>query len=284
LPNGTPAPDFELSSIDDGRVSLRALRADRRWVLLTFIDPACGSCHALLPEIARAQAAAASGVVAVISRGSKDENRASAVEHDLNNVLLQNGDVSEQYRVPGTPSAVLIDSAGRLAGPVAAGLEPVRALLDRVQDGGSSQLLTVHSSAGSPSGVQIGEPLPDIRLRQLEGEERLISDAAGSDAIIVFWNQSCRFCQQMIDALRRHEREYAGTVVVISSSSVEQNRQIGIAGPVLCDPERQAMQAFAASGTPMAVRVSEGRVASRLVAGEEALLALFKGEPVGAHA
>jgi hypothetical protein len=57
-------------------------------------------------------------VIAVIISGQAEAARVLCAEHDIRNVLLDTGSsdlVSRIYRMPGTPSAVALDSSGRMA-------------------------------------------------------------------------------------------------------------------------------------------------------------------------
>src|SRR5919199_1031537 len=55
LPIGAPAPRFRLSSLAGDTLTLDALRAPGKPVLLIFSNPGCGPCTALLPDIGRWQ-------------------------------------------------------------------------------------------------------------------------------------------------------------------------------------------------------------------------------------
>jgi thiol-disulfide isomerase/thioredoxin len=81
--------------------------------------PGCGPCTAMLPEIGRWQQEYPDRLaIALISRGEVEENRTKASEHGLTNVLLQEDwEVSQAYRVAGTPSAVLLTPEGTIATP-----------------------------------------------------------------------------------------------------------------------------------------------------------------------
>jgi thiol-disulfide isomerase/thioredoxin len=77
LPLGAPAPGFRLSGLHNEPVTLEALRALDKPVLLLFTDPHCGPCNALLPEIGRWQRDHVREVVlAVISQGPLAVNQA----------------------------------------------------------------------------------------------------------------------------------------------------------------------------------------------------------------
>ncbi|HUB75607.1 MAG TPA: TlpA disulfide reductase family protein, partial [Solirubrobacteraceae bacterium] len=133
LPVGLPAPEFELATLDGGRLSLAALRERASPVLLVFTDPGCGPCNALLPELGRwRREHAADLTLAVISRRSAAENAAMASEHGLGDVLLQEDrEVAAAYAAQATPSALVVSRDGRIASPLARGAEQIRAMLAR---------------------------------------------------------------------------------------------------------------------------------------------------------
>jgi peroxiredoxin len=130
---GDPAPSFALPDLDGQTVSLETLLGPGRGVVLVFTDPACGHCNALLPALGRARGKQ-EPALAVISRGSYDENRAKATEHGIARVLLQQDfEVAEAYGNYGMPGAFLIDAAGRIASPRTVGTEAVSELLRAAQ-------------------------------------------------------------------------------------------------------------------------------------------------------
>ena len=107
---GSPAPSFTLPTLSGETITLQALRALGKPVVLLFSDPGCGPCNALLPEIGRWQQEHATKlVVALISRGTVEANRPKVSEYGLTHVLLQQDrEVAQAYQASGTPSAVLI--------------------------------------------------------------------------------------------------------------------------------------------------------------------------------
>src|SRR5262249_24877574 len=87
---GSLAPSFTLPTLAGETITLAALRALGKPVVLLFSDPGCGPCNALLPEIGRWQREhAAKLVVALVSRGTIEANRPKASENGLRHVLLQ---------------------------------------------------------------------------------------------------------------------------------------------------------------------------------------------------
>jgi peroxiredoxin len=131
---GVAAPDFALPDLDGELVALTDLRAPAVPVLLLFSHPACGPCAALLPEVGRWQREHADElVVAVVTSGDLEDDRARAAEHGLTLVLRDDGDrVAEQYGATGTPMALLVDVDGRVASELVAGADAIGALVTSV--------------------------------------------------------------------------------------------------------------------------------------------------------
>jgi peroxiredoxin len=131
LPAGTPAPDFTLPALDGGTLSLEQFRG--RPVLLVFSDPHCGPCNQLAPELEQAHRRGGDLQILMVSRGDREANRQKAAEHKLTFPigLQKQWEISRAYGMFATPIAYRIDAAGVIAGEVAAGVEPIRALLAR---------------------------------------------------------------------------------------------------------------------------------------------------------
>jgi methylamine dehydrogenase accessory protein MauD len=140
---GEPSPDFELPSLQGETLTLEALRAPGKPVLLLFTDPNCGPCTAMFPDVARwEQEYAQNLTVALVSRGEPEENAILASEHSLTNVLLQQDwEVSEAYGVDGTPSAVLVWPDGTIASPILEGASEVGEFLVRNSEAPASNQL-----------------------------------------------------------------------------------------------------------------------------------------------
>ena len=128
---GEAAPDFELPNLHGQKLTLDALRAPAKPVILLFTDPNCGPCKAMFADVGRWQEKHAQKLtVAVVSRGKPGENAISASEHGLRNVLLEEDwEVSDAYGVDSTPSAVLVQTDGTIASPVLEGVDEVREFL-----------------------------------------------------------------------------------------------------------------------------------------------------------
>jgi peroxiredoxin len=297
LPVGSAAPQFSLSGLHGETLTLDALRSSGKPVMALFTDPGCGPCNAMLPELGRWQEEHAHKLtLSLISRGDLEENKTKAQEHSLINVLLQKDwEVSESYEVRGTPSAVLIDTDGKIATPVAGGAEGIRGLLSyavgeraqlpmqphqpQTQGQPCPNCGKVHAAAPTvPAAQKVGEEAPEVKLPDLEGNTVALADFRGEQTLVLFWNPGCGFCQQMLPDLKEWESgapKDAPRLVVVSAGSEEANKQMGLASPVLLDQNFAVGRAFGASGTPSAVLVdAQGKVASEVAVGAPSVLEL----------
>lgn len=295
LPVGSPAPAFKLEGLHGETMTLDALRSAGKQVMLVFSDPSCGPCNALLPDIARWQKEHADKLsIALISRGKPDANRSKAAEHGLSHVLLQeNREVASVYQAAGTPSAVLVSQDGKIASPVSAGSEAIRQLVARTT--GSQPARAAAPAArpsqanGSPSAAssRVGEEAPAISLPDLSGKTVKLADFKGQDTLVLFWNPGCGFCKRMSEELKEWEAnppKNAPKLLVVSTGTVEANKEMGLQSTVVLDEGFATGRAFGASGTPSGVLVDKaGKIASDLAVGAPGVMALARGEKAPAQ-
>ena len=143
LPLNSVAPPFELTAYAGGTISLTQLLAYGKPLLLIFTNPTCGPCVVLFEEVKEWQHSHREQLtIALISFGSIKENFVNVARNGLGQVLLQQKrEVAEKYGASLTPTAVVINTDGRIASPLAAGADDIRALLTTV----------LGNSNGSPS-------------------------------------------------------------------------------------------------------------------------------------
>jgi peroxiredoxin len=274
LAAGSVAPEFGLSRLNGETMTLKALRSEKRPVLLVFSDPACGPCSALMPEIAGWQDRHADAVtIAILSSGDRAANESKASEAGVRRVLLDTDSrIATEYQYVGTPSAVLVDPGGRIASPIAAGVDAISALVARTVTAAQPQS---PPALARPSYVHIGRPAPEFVLADTTGRSVALRDLNGTRVLLLFWNPGCGFCAQMLDDLRAWETSAlpeAPQLVVISTGTATENKEMGLRAPVLADPSNTLAPTFGVNGTPMAVMIdTEGRVASEPAAGADTL-------------
>jgi len=133
LPVGEVAPDFELPDLHSEALFLNSSAAPEKPLMLLFVDPQCGPCKELFPDVGHWQTEHSDKLsVAFVSRGEPEENATMALEHDLTDVLLQQDwEVADAYHVDGTPSAVLVRPDGTIGGSALEGVHDVRDFLAR---------------------------------------------------------------------------------------------------------------------------------------------------------
>ncbi len=286
LPVGTVAPSFRLSGLHGETLTLDALRAAGKPVMLVFSDPHCGPCNALLPELAKWQREEARKLaVVLISRGKVEENRAKASEHGLTQILLQEDrEVAEAYDSHGTPSAVVIRPDGRIDSGLAIGSEQIRQLVQRA----TGMLPMAPAQPAKPNGngaarpqqptVAIGRPAPAINLPNLKGKQIALDDFRGKKTLVLFWNPGCGFCQRMTDDLKAWEAKPpkdAPELLIVSTGAVDANEKLGLRSTTVLDQGFSVGRTFGATGTPSAVLIQpDGTIGSEVAVGAQAVLAL----------
>lgn len=265
---GEEAPAFGLTDLGGRTVTLEKLEESGKVLLLLFTEPGCGACDDALPEVSQWQRDYREKLVIVpISRGEVAENRSKAERYGLKNVLLQvDREVAEAYQAGGTPSAVLVRE-GNIDSSVAQGIDEIRGLVAR---------------ATLPPPVRVGDSVPSLRLPDLSGKLVDLADLNDGRVLMLFWNPSCGYCQQMLGELKNWEKnpgEDAPELVVISAGSLEDNRKQGFRSRVLLDPYYGASQVFQSGGTPSAVMIEDGRLVSSVAVGAQEVWALAKAVP-----
>ena len=131
LPLNSEAPAFEAAAYTGGTISLADLLSHGKPLLFIFTNPKCGPCVALFEEIKEWQQAHSEHLtIALLSMGTIKENFVNVARNGLGTVLLQQKrEIAEQYGAKLTPTAVIVNTAGKIASPMAAGADEIRKLL-----------------------------------------------------------------------------------------------------------------------------------------------------------
>jgi thiol-disulfide isomerase/thioredoxin/uncharacterized membrane protein YphA (DoxX/SURF4 family) len=288
---GSAAPDFELPALAGGSLSLGSLLAAGRPLMLAFSDAGCGPCSALLPELAAWQREYRDRLeIAVVASGGAQANREKAREVDIHRVLIQaEREVSSAYKANGTPAAVVIGADRLIKTPVVGGVDAIRTLVSQAIQ---SPLLVRHVDGANgqrdgsaptertpPDSSRVGQPAPDLELGDLNGQPVALHDVFEQPTVAIFWNPGCGFCQRMLPDLQAFETnqpEGPPRLLVIATGDPERTRDQQLRSRVLIDTESQAGRAFNAGGTPMGVLIVDGRIASPVAAGADAVFQLIR--------
>ena len=123
---GDPAPPVKLPDLDGSTVDLADFRGKETLVL--FWNPGCGFCQQMLDDLKALEADPPEGAprILVVSAGTQEANKAMGLRSRV--VLDQGFSVGRSFGASGTPSAVLVDSEGKVASEVAVGAPAVLAL------------------------------------------------------------------------------------------------------------------------------------------------------------
>ncbi len=287
---GAPAPPFRLKDLHGTTVELSGLLALGRPLLLLFVHPRCGPCEALMPEIAQWQRTIADVLtMTIISEGAHRENRTMASQHGIATVLRQRAsEVGEAYQAYGTPSAVLVHADGTIGSSVASGADAVRAL---VQHALAAPALPWEPqfaawapqnghAAGSPSPagrLRPGDVAPGFALPDLDGRVVRLEDTPG-ERLLVSWNPSCGFCQQLLTPLKAWEAKTlpsTRSLLIVAQGETGEMAAAGFRSTVVMDRDASVSRSFGLTGTPMAVLLdARGRVVSETAVGADAVLVL----------
>jgi len=265
LPVGSAAPAFNLTSLDGRESTLADLLAPAKPLLLMFIGPSCNPCDALLPEIAGWQREHAGKLtVALISSGGVPENRAKKKKYGLKRVLIQKDrEVAEAYQANATPAAVLVNPDGTIGSYVSLGADEIKGFVIQQT---------------MPPPAKVGEFAPAINLPGLNGRPVSLEQFRGHEAVVLFWNPGCGFCQEILEDIKAWERERpenAPRLLVVSSGTVKDNKEQGFRAPVVLDTDFVIGHVLGSAGTPSAVLVDrEGRIASEVAVGADAVFGL----------
>jgi peroxiredoxin/uncharacterized membrane protein YphA (DoxX/SURF4 family) len=270
---GDPAPALTLPALDGTPVSLADLQGQPTVVL--FWNPGCGFCSRMLDDLKtwEAHPSPEAPRLLVVSTGDRQKNEAMGLTSTV--VLDQGFATGQAFGATGTPSAVLVDAAGRIGSPLAVGGPNVLGLLTGQPP--KPQEVAGHGAKGSTP-PSVGDPAPAVQLPDLTGKEIELAELRGTDTLLLFWNPGCGFCSRMLDDLKAWEAnrsDGAPKLLVVSRGDVEANRAMGLRSPVVLDQAFATGRSFGASGTPSAVLVdANGTIASGIAKGAPAVLAL----------
>jgi thiol-disulfide isomerase/thioredoxin len=128
---GEPAPPVMLPDLGGSMVDLADAGGGETLVL--FWNPGCGFCQRMLDDLKTLEADPPEGApeILVVSTGTVEDNKAMGLRSPV--VLDQGFSVGSSFGAGGTPSAVLVDSEGKVASEVAVGAPAVLGLVGASQ-------------------------------------------------------------------------------------------------------------------------------------------------------
>jgi peroxiredoxin len=283
LPVGAPAPQFLLQTLTGDSVSRDDLLRRGKPVLLLFVSPSCGPCAAILQDVRTWQTEYADRLtIAVLSKGSTDENEKRVAQYVAGNLLLsKDSGVVENYEAKWTPAAVLLGVDGKIASPNAFGDDAIRSLLTGAVASGNqaSKNGTLHVKVGT-SALKIGDPVPEFSLADVNGATFTAADLRGRETLLLFWSPTCPFCTKMSDEIQRWEQSppinSPRLIFVVSGDYERVKTESARFESLFVHDEHFSLGAIlGTSSTPSAVLIdAAGRIASSVAIGAPKVLLL----------
>lgn len=295
------APVFELPLLAGGTTSLASLTGRGKPTLLLFVDPGCGPCRSLVPDMQEWHRRFADDFsMLLISRGSAEDNREKF--GDLPVALQENREVFDRYDAKGTPTGVLVSATGMIWDEYAPGRDRIRELVVRTtrgETGKRREAAPKRPANGNgeidprellriPVGPEVGTRGTRLPLPALDGGYVGLDDLRGERRVLLFFSPDCVFCQRMLPDLREWEEEAgdaADRLVIVSGGSEDANRAMGLQSRVVLDDGFTTGNDYGVTGTPSAIVIDEeGKVASPIATGADAVLDLLDAELLPADA
>ncbi|MEP7076702.1 MAG: TlpA family protein disulfide reductase [Acidobacteriota bacterium] len=282
LPIGAVFPDFSLLDAQGKLITLDHLLAEAKPTLFFFISPTCEPCKALMPEIDEWQAGLRDSVNLVfVSKGTVEANQEKFTGSWAKRFLLQkNTELQDLVSAKWTPSALLMNTDGRVASHIAAGDVSIRGLVDTIKSGDINDPFFYFASkkphAREP---RIGETVPDFEMPDLEGRMIDAAELRGKPTLVTFWSLTCPHCVEMMRQIKNWESdggEREANLLLFSDGEIEEHRKFELSSRIIIDKDYATAAKFGMMGTPSAVLVDEnGRIASETAVGAANIWALI---------
>ncbi len=136
----------------------------------------------------------------------------------------------------------------------------------------------------TPPGLPVGTEAPTFELPDLEGSRRSLEAYDGSELVLAFFSPYCGYCKEMSPRLGTLSAK-GRRVVVVTQGEADENAALAEADgwrcDVVLDDDWKVFRDYAVIGTPAGYLIDgEGRIASPLAIGADAVMGLLKAKPV----
>ncbi len=252
---GEIVPAFDLPSLAGERVSRDALLAGGKPLLLVFVEPRCGPCYEILPDLGGWQRVYGDRLsIALVSSGDPQSNRAMTGEYGIHPVLLQQEhELVDALSLAQEPAAVLVRPNGQISAGPRYGARAIRQLV-------ADTLGMDLPSAPAPDMevVPVGSPVPPLRRPDLNGTVVDLAEQGGAPTLLLFWSPGCSHCHALLPEVRALETTtYRPEIIVISRGPIGLNQALGLTSPIVLDDDRTISRMFGVAGTPSAAIIDE---------------------------
>jgi peroxiredoxin len=288
---GTVLPGFELPDLAAKPVALEDFRGRR--VLLVHWSARCGFCDRIASELAALgpQHERAGVQMLLVSSGPATAERELAREHGIECPILLDGKGSaavEAFAGLGTPSAYLLDEAGRVVQPLAVGADQVTALARLAAEGSAHRRTRLPGerplaeSRIERNGLRAGTSAPDFELPEVRGGTVSLLQHRGRKTLLVFSDPHCGPCEELaphLICLHEAHRNNGLDLLLVSRGDLEENRrravERGFEFPVGVQRRWELSRQYGIFSTPVGFLIDEeGVVAQDAARGIDEILVL----------
>jgi peroxiredoxin/uncharacterized membrane protein YphA (DoxX/SURF4 family) len=264
LPIGAPFPEFELADTSGKRIKSGDYFRAKKPMLFIFVSPDCGPCNALYPEIQEWRSTLADKLkIVLVSTGSASANLAKFAD-DKDILLQEKRELAEKVRARWTPTAVYVNSHGRVASHPASGDTAIRELVEKLsaEDNLQAEYKYFANKIDGPGKVKIGERVPEFSMPAVTGEPITHETFEGKDSLVVFFSLTCPHCVRMIEELKEWDMNKGAdepNLIVISDGDPEAHKELRLNAPIVLDENYTFAGKIGMMGTPSAVLVNKKR-------------------------
>lgn len=143
--------------------------------------------------------------------------------------------------------------------------------------------LGMHSPEPSPAGLAVNTEAPGFRLAALDGGTFTLDllRETGKPVLLAFSEPDCTLCDKLLPELAQWQQEHGErlSIAIISRGNAEANRAKTAAHDlrnVLLQADREVAESYRVNGTPSAVLIRHGKIASSLAEGIDPIRALVR--------
>lgn len=276
LPIGAMLPEFELKDTDGQTVSTNSLYGDGKGALLLFVSPTCSPCKALVPRFREwAPELSEKTNLYLITSGTADENIKKFGDLPSSPLLLQEKrEFADAVYAKWTPSAMYVNSKGRVSSHVSAGDSSIADLVQQIREAdlaSADARFEMPKSANSFNRVEIGTKIPEFSLPTIDGGRLSDTSIIGRETLVTFWSTTCPHCKAMEPELRQWAAKRNGDapgLVILSTGEIDEHVNLDIEARIALDEGNKVGEKLGMFGTPSAVLIDEnGRFASEIAIG-----------------
>src|ERR1035437_8441007 len=255
--------DFELPDIKGERVSFQQILGYGEPVLFVFVSPTCNPCRNLLPEFDKWETEFKDKFrIVYFSTGTAEENQEKFGGSVDKQILLQEQrEISDLFRAKWTPSAILMDSRGRIASHIAAGDNAIRELVREIAFKDlDSEFTYFTNGTGTSHTIKIGQNVPDTSVTDLAGKRIDKSFFEGKQTLVTFWSTGCSHCYKMLEELKEWDLTKGPNdpnLIIFSDGDPEEHKAFALRSPIILEKGHKSATGFGMFGTPSAVLINE---------------------------